>query len=84
MKNFLIASAMAVASVLSVAPQSQAASVTITTNDGAPRHGSREYRPMRVQENYRPHRPRHQDCRVKRVKSYRHGQVVIKETRVCR
>jgi hypothetical protein len=75
MKNLLIASAMAVASVLSFAPQSQAASVTVTTSERpAPRHYA---------DNNR-HRPRHHDCMVKKVKTYRHGHVVIKETRVCR
>jgi Ni/Co efflux regulator RcnB len=74
MKNLLIASALAAASVLSVAAQSQAASVTVTTSERmAPRHNV----------DNRHHRPRH-DCMVKKVKTYRHGHVVVKETRVCR
>lgn len=80
MKNIIIASAMAVASVLAVAPQSQAASVTVTTEQPGPRHYAQNYR--HVEEN-RHHR-RHQDCTVKKVKTYRHGAVVVRETRVCR
>ncbi|CAN7694598.1 hypothetical protein PMI07_004719 [Rhizobium sp. CF080] len=76
MKNLLIASALAISSILTVAGPSNAASVTITTNERvAPRHT--------VREVYRPHRPRH-DCMVKKVKTRYHGRVVVKTTRVCR
>jgi hypothetical protein len=65
---------MAVASLLSVAPQSQAASVTVTTSErSAPRYAERYHRPRM-----------HHDCRVKKVKTYRHGRVIVKETRICR
>ncbi len=74
MKNLVLASAMALASLLSVAPQSQAASVTVTTTErSAPRYAQR----------YHHERMRH-DCRVKKVKTYRNGHVVVKTTRVCR
>lgn len=79
-KNFVLASALAVASVLSIAPQSQAASVTVTTTDAPPpprfvqeRHHDRHYRSG----------PRH-GCVVKQVKTYRHGAVVYRESKVCR
>jgi hypothetical protein len=38
---------------------------------------------QRHAQRYEHRRPQ-QDCRVKRVKTIRHGQTVIKETRVCR
>ena len=78
MKNLVLASAMAIASVFSFAAPSMAQSVTVTTTErAAPRYMQRHaqrYEHRRVQ----------QDCRVKRVKTIRHGQTVIKETRVCR
>nr|WP_250811138.1 hypothetical protein [Neorhizobium tomejilense] len=77
MKNLLLASALAISSILSVAGPSHAASVTITTDERiAPRHT--------VREVYRPYRPRHRDCMVKKVKTRYHGRVVVKTTRVCR
>ncbi|MDE1157325.1 MAG: hypothetical protein PW791_03405 [Neorhizobium sp.] len=72
MKNAILAAAMAVASVLAFAPQSQAETVVVTTSDhrGPPRA-------------HRPHHPpRH--CYVKKVRTYQHHRVVMKTTRVCR
>jgi alkaline phosphatase len=72
MKNAILAAAMAVASVLSFAPQSHAETVVVTTRDhrGPPHH-------------YRPHHPpRH--CYVKKVRTYHNHRVVIKTQRVCR
>ncbi|RWX81724.1 hypothetical protein EPK99_05560 [Neorhizobium lilium] len=75
MKNLVLASVMAVASLFSVTSQSQAASVTVTTTErSAPRH---------MQPRYTHERMR-RDCRVKKVKTFRHGQMIVKETRVCR
>jgi hypothetical protein len=74
MKTFIVASAIAAASLFSASVPVQAASVTITTTDARPA-------PRYVQE--RRH-DRHHDCRVKKVKTFRHGKVIIKETRVCR
>ena len=72
MKNLLIASALSLASILPLASQSQAASVTVTTTERtAPRHHIRE-------RHHRSH------CTVKEVKTRHHGKVVIKTTRVCR
>ncbi|TNM65234.1 hypothetical protein [Aliirhizobium smilacinae] len=72
MKNLLIASALAVASILPFTSQSQAASVTVTTTERtAPRHHVRE-------RDHRSH------CTVKKVKTRHHGKVVIETTRVCR
>jgi len=72
MKNLLIASALALTSVLPFTSQTQAASVTVTTTErAAPRHHVRE----------RHHR---QHCTVKKVETRHHGKVVVKTTRVCR
>jgi hypothetical protein len=64
---------MAVASIFA-ASQSQAASVTVTTTERGVSGRHVQYHP----------RPHHRDCMVKKVKTYRHGKVIIKETRVCR
>jgi hypothetical protein len=74
MKTLIVASALAAASLFSASIPVQAASVTITTTDTRPA-------PRYVQER-RHHR--HHDCYVKKVKTHRHGKVIIKETRVCR
>jgi Ni/Co efflux regulator RcnB len=72
MKNLLIASALAVASILPTTAQSQAASVTVTTTERTvPRHHVRE----------RHHR---QHCTVKKMKTRHHGKVIVETTRVCR
>ncbi|MBB4575049.1 hypothetical protein [Rhizobium lentis] len=86
MKQFVLACTLAAASVLSAMP-SQAASVTITTDDARPYYRDSE-RPY-----YRHHSPyRHdmrrryvsRDCFTKTEKIRRHGHTVIKETRICR
>jgi len=80
MKQIILACTLTAASVFSAMP-SQAASVTITTDDARPyyRHSERPY--------YRHDmRPRHvsQDCFTKTEKIHRHGHTVVKETRICR
>ncbi|MBY3064923.1 hypothetical protein HFO63_27060 [Rhizobium laguerreae] len=80
MKRFVLACTLAAASIFSAMP-SQAASVTITTDDARPtyRHAERPY--------YRHHmRPRHvsQDCFTRTEKIRRHGHTLVKETRICR
>ncbi|NKL34115.1 hypothetical protein GFL49_09865 [Rhizobium leguminosarum bv. viciae] len=80
MKQIILACALAAASIFSAMP-SQAASVTITTDDARPhyRHAERPY--------YRHDmRARHvsRDCFTKTEKIRRHGNTVVKETRICR
>lgn len=75
MKRIILASALAVACTLSIAAPSQAASVTVITNDG-PHH--------RYDRDHRHHPRARHGCTVKKVKTYRHGAVVWKETKICR
>lgn len=75
MKNIIAASVVSLAALLSAATASQAASVVVTTETHpAMRH--------HVDDRYYGH-PRHHACRVERVKTYHHGKVFIKETKVC-
>ncbi|EJC81550.1 hypothetical protein Rleg4DRAFT_3235 [Rhizobium leguminosarum bv. trifolii WSM2297] len=87
MKQIIIACTLAAASIFSAVP-SQAASVTITTDDARPYYRDAE-RPYYHAERpyYRERmRARHvsRDCFTKTEKIRRHGHTVIKETRVCR
>ncbi|MBW8790238.1 hypothetical protein HFO93_08310 [Rhizobium leguminosarum] len=80
MKRIILACTLAAASIFSAMP-SQAASVTITTDDARPyyRHSDRPY--------YRHHmRPRHisEECFTRVEKFRRHGHTIVKETRICR
>ncbi|MBX5189340.1 hypothetical protein HJB86_10545 [Rhizobium sp. NZLR3b] len=88
MKQIILACTLAAASIFSAMP-SQAASVTITTDDARPyyRHAERPYYRYAERPYYREHvRPRHvsRDCFTKTEKIRRHGHTVIEETRVCR
>lgn len=76
MKTIIAASALSLAAFFSAATASQAASVIVTTDTRpAMRH--------HVDERHYV-RPRHHACHVEKVKSYRHGKVFIKETKICR
>jgi hypothetical protein len=82
MKQFVLASALAVATVFSAALPSEAASVTITTDNGGRhyyRHADRPY----YRHHMLPRRVAH-DCFTKRERIHRHGHTIVKETRVCR
>ncbi|GAA3091485.1 hypothetical protein GCM10010520_41990 [Rhizobium viscosum] len=82
MKNIIIASAFAAATILATALPSQAASVTITTdNDGYGYHRmvDRPYYRHRLP----PRRVSH-DCYTRTERFHSHGETVIKKTRVCR
>lgn len=92
MKNLILASAIALSSIFAFAGPSQAqgASVTITTGDGPRYNRDRDYRPR--DRDWRPRErmvvredrgPRHR-CFTKKTKTYRHGKMVVKTTRVCR
>jgi hypothetical protein len=76
-KTFIIAAAIAITSTVSLAPVAQAQTVTIVTDD---RRGPPPPRMVRERDR---HHQRH-GCTVKKVKTMRHGAVVIKETKVCR
>jgi hypothetical protein len=69
MKNIIVATAIAIASVVAYAPSSFADTVTV-----AARHNDHR--------NY--HRPNHRHCFTKTVKSYHHGRVVYAKKRICR
>ncbi|MBB6510006.1 MULTISPECIES: hypothetical protein [Rhizobium/Agrobacterium group] len=77
MKNFIIAAAIAITSTVSFVPFAQAQSVTIVTDD---RRGPPPPRMMRERDRHHQRR----GCVVKKVKTMRHGAVIIKETKVCR
>lgn len=82
MKQFILASALAVAAVFSAALPSEAASVTITSD-----HGGRHYYRHADRSHYRHHMPQRRvarDCFTKTERIRSHGHVVVKETRVCR
>ena len=82
MKNIAIASACVAATILAGALPTQAASVTITTdNDG---YG---YHRMMERPYYRRHLPPRRvshDCFTRMERFHRHGHIVIEKTRVCR
>ncbi|ARO25898.1 hypothetical protein CO659_06740 [Rhizobium sp. S9] len=79
MKQFILACTLAAASVLSAMP-SQAASVTITTDNPRPYYSDSEG------PYYRHHMMRRvsDDCFTKTERIRRHGHTIIKETRICR
>jgi hypothetical protein len=76
-KTFIIAAAIAITSTVSFVPYAQAQTVTIVTDD---RRGPPPPRMMRERDRHHQRR----GCTVKKVKTMRHGTVVIKETKVCR
>jgi hypothetical protein len=69
MRNIVVATAIAAASIFAYAPSSFADSVTVTT-----RHNDHR--------NY--HNSYHHNCYTKTVKSYHHGRVVYTKKRICR
>ncbi|MBB2684128.1 UNVERIFIED_ORG: hypothetical protein GGD47_001705 [Rhizobium etli] len=87
MKQFILACTLAAASVLSAMP-SQAASVTITTDDARPYYCDSERPYYRHHSPYYRHDMRRRyvsrDCFTKTEKIRRHGDTVIKETPICR
>ena len=70
MKSLIIASALAISSVLAFAPASFADTVTVTTSH---HDMHRDW-----------HRPHGHDCYTKTVRAHHHGRVVVEKTRVCR
>ncbi|AXV18125.1 hypothetical protein CYG48_20390 (plasmid) [Neorhizobium sp. SOG26] len=89
MKNIILASAIALSSVFAAAGPSmaQSASITIRSDDGPRYHRERE-RPRfhhRGRDRVRHVvRQRERDCFTKKVRTYRHGEMVVRTTRVCR
>ncbi|MBB4238535.1 hypothetical protein [Rhizobium esperanzae] len=86
MKQFILACTLAAASVFSAMP-SQAASVTITTDNPRPYYGDSErpyyrHRPYH-RDQWRSHRVS-RDCFTKTEEIRRHGRTIVRETRVCR
>ncbi len=82
MKNIIIASTLAAASIFVGALPSQAASVTITTDNGG-----RGYHRVDDQRYYRHHMPARRvshDCVTRTERIHSHGHVVVKKTQVCR
>ncbi|MBB3594397.1 hypothetical protein FHX08_004801 [Rhizobium sp. BK529] len=86
MRNIVIASALAAATIFAGALPSQAASVTITTDNGG--YG---YHRMMDHPYHRPYYRHHlpprrisDDCFTRTERIHHHGRTVIKETRVCR
>lgn len=82
MKNIIIASAFAAATIFAGVLPSQAASVTITTDNGG--HG---YHRMADRPYYRHHLPPRRvshDCITRTERVHSHGHMVIQKTRVCR
>ncbi|AIC29207.1 hypothetical protein IE4771_CH04158 [Rhizobium etli bv. mimosae str. IE4771] len=87
MKQFILACTLAAASILSAMP-SQAASVTITTDDARPYYRDSERPYYRHHSPYYRHDMRRRyvsrDCFTKTERIRRHGHTVVKETRICR
>ncbi|RUM24978.1 hypothetical protein EFQ99_15085 [Rhizobium vallis] len=86
MKHFILACTLAAASVFSAMP-SQAASVTITTDNARPYYGDSESPYYRHRPYYRHHmmsRRVSEDCFTKTERIRRHGHTFVKETRICR
>ena len=85
MKQLILACTLAAASVLSVVP-SQAASVTITTDNPRSYYGESERPYYRHRPSYRHHMSHRvsRDCFTKTEKIRRHSHTVVKETRICR
>ena len=86
MKQFILACTLAAASVLSAMP-SQAASVTITTDNPRPYYSDSEgpyYRHHRPYSRHHMMRRVSDDCFTKTERIRRHGHTIIKETRICR
>ena len=82
MKNIIIVSAFAAASIFAGTLPSQAASVTITTDNGG-----RGYHRMAERPYYRHHLPPRRvshDCVTRTERVHSHGHVVIKKTKFCR
>jgi hypothetical protein len=83
MKNTIIASAFAAVTIFAAALPSQAASVTITTDNG----GDGYHHRMADRPYYRHHLPPRlvsHDCVTRTERIHSHGETVIKKTRVCR
>jgi hypothetical protein len=78
MKNIIIVSAFAAASIFAGALPSQAASVIVTTDHGGPGY----HRPY-YGHHLPPRRVSH-DCVTRTERVHSHGHVVIKKTQVCR
>lgn len=80
MKKFIIASALAVASITASAIPSNAASIVVTTDGGhySHRHYDRDY----YRRDYWRHHNRH--CFNKKVVRWHHGHKVVRTERVCR
>ena len=81
MKQIILACTFAAASIFSALP-SQAASVTITTDQMARPHYGHSERPY-YHHHMTPRRVSH-DCFTKTERIHRHSHTVVKETRVCR
>lgn len=78
MKKLVVSAVLAAASFFSVTAASYAETVTVTTSQRVMReHVREEYRPR----HYR-HAPR--DCFVKKERIRRHGEIIVRKTRVCR
>jgi Ni/Co efflux regulator RcnB len=83
MNKFIIASAIALASLAASALPSNAATIVIGDN-GSNYH--RHYDSRRHYDDRRDwgHHPHHRDCFTKRVVRWHHGHKVVTAQRVCR
>lgn len=95
MRKLFIAAALALASLTAAVVPAQAGSLIITTDDG-PRYYRDDYDgyydrgPRYYRDEYRPayrqwYGPRYYRarCYTRSVERWRHGRMVIKESRVC-
>ncbi|MFK0332666.1 hypothetical protein ACIQUB_16185 [Rhizobium sp. NPDC090275] len=90
MKKIILAVALAFSSIIAVPAASYADTVVIRTDNGPGLHRGWERghhrgwdndrRARMVRDDYR----RHRSCSTKRVVTYRHGERVVRTTKVCR
>ncbi|TCR67906.1 hypothetical protein [Rhizobium sp. BK376] len=80
MKKFILAAALALASIAATAIPSNAASVVVTTDNG---HYGRHYdhRDHYRRDYWRHH---HRHCYTKKITRWHHGHKVVRRERVCR
>jgi len=89
MKTLILAAMLGMATLVPTAVPTQAASLTITTDDGQGRYDDNYYwrhhhMRDRDRDNWRSrHHHRNRDCYVKVIKHWRHHHRVIEKIRVC-
>lgn len=74
-----LAAAVSFSTLSATAVPSQAASVTITTDNGGMRHDDRYWR-----HHHRGHWKHARKCRVKVERHWRHGHMIVRKVKICK